>query len=84
MKFSLLCDTRLIIPIYLFCRIMLPLVCREIVSLLKPGGSSQNETQAFSNYAFLYGTFPTAPSVFVFASHYNVQPDLVRSAHTNI
>ena len=59
------------------CSIMLPLVCREFVSLLKPGGASRNSTEDYSNYGFLYGTFPTAPSVFVYASHYNVQPDLV-------
>jgi len=28
-------------------------------------------------FGFLYGTFPTAPSVFVFASHYNAQVSIV-------
>ncbi|KAF2359702.1 Membrane transport protein [Trinorchestia longiramus] len=60
--------------------LMLPLVCREFVSLLKPGGDAANTTKDYSNYGFLYGTFPTAPSVFVFASHYNVQPDLMASS----
>lgn len=59
---------------------MLPLVCREFVSLLKPGGDLTNATNDYSNYGFLYGTFPTAPSVFVFATHYNVQPDLMASS----
>ena len=29
-------------------------------------------SEKLSNFAFLYGTFPTAPSVFVYASKYNV------------
>ncbi|XP_018027318.1 integral membrane protein GPR155 [Hyalella azteca] len=60
--------------------LMLPLVCREFVSLLKPGGDNLNVTKDYGNYGFLYGTFPTAPSVFVFASHYNIQPDLMASS----
>lgn len=58
-------------------RLILPLVTREVVSLLQPGASA-NETADYSNYGFLYGTFPTAPGVFVFASQYNVAVDLVR------
>ena len=60
--------------------LMLPLVTREFVSLLKPGGDDVEVTEDFSNFGFLYGTFPTAPSVFVFAAHYNVQPDLIASS----
>ncbi|XP_042861951.1 integral membrane protein GPR155-like [Penaeus japonicus] len=60
-------------------RLILPLVTREVVSLLQPGASA-NETADYSNYGFLYGTFPTAPGVFVFASQYNVAVDLMASA----
>ncbi|KAG0722565.1 Integral membrane protein GPR155 [Chionoecetes opilio] len=59
--------------------LILPLVTREVVSLLHPG-NSPNETADFSNYGFLYGTFPTAPGVFVFATHYNVAVDLMASS----
>ncbi|KAK7068809.1 hypothetical protein SK128_020429, partial [Halocaridina rubra] len=59
--------------------LILPLVTREVVSLLHPGASA-NETADYSNYGFLYGTFPTAPGVFVFASHYNIAVDLIASA----
>ncbi|XP_050702655.1 LOW QUALITY PROTEIN: integral membrane protein GPR155-like [Eriocheir sinensis] len=59
--------------------LILPLVTREVVSLLQPG-SSANETADFSNYGFLYGTFPTAPGVFVFATQYNVAVDLMASS----
>lgn len=59
--------------------LILPLVTREIVSLLKPGANA-NETSDFANYGFLYSTFPTAPGVFVYAMQYNVAVDLVASA----
>lgn len=59
--------------------LILPLVTREIISLLHPGNTA-NETANYSNYGFLYGTFPTAPGVFVFATQYNVAVDLMASA----
>ncbi|XP_066945138.1 lysosomal cholesterol signaling protein isoform X2 [Macrobrachium rosenbergii] len=59
--------------------LILPLVTREVVSLLHPGNNA-NETADYSNYGFLYGTFPTAPGVFVFASQYNLAIDLIASA----
>ena len=37
---------------------------------------TSNSTDALSNYGFLYGTIPTAPSVFVYASSYNLEPEL--------
>ena len=39
-------------------------------------GGSSNSTDALSNYGFLYGTIPTAPSVFVYATSYDLHPDL--------
>ena len=60
--------------------IVLPLVAREVVSQLIPLGHSANETEHLSNFAFLYGTFPTAPSVFVYAAKYDVEQDLVATA----
>ena len=55
---------------------MLPLITREIVSIIKPGKDA-NETADYSNFGFLYGTFPTAPGVFVYSTQYNVAQDLV-------
>lgn len=55
---------------------MLPLITREIVDNLQPGRDA-NETSAYSNYGFLYGTFPTAPTVFVYAAQYNIEVDMV-------
>jgi len=45
-------------------------------------GKDANETLDLSNYAFLYGTIPTAPSVFVYASNYGVLPDMIASTIT--
>lgn len=55
---------------------MLPLVTREIVSLIQPG-YNESETVDLSTYGFLYGTFPSAPTVFVFATQYSLDVDLV-------
>lgn len=52
---------------------------REVVSLLH-AGSDANETLDLSTYGFLYGTFPSAPTVFVFATQYNLDVDLIASA----
>ena len=46
-----------------------PLITREIIVLLKETKDSspieRNETSALSTFGFLYGTFPTAPSLLV-------------------
>lgn len=55
---------------------MLPIVAREMVASLHAGADA-NETLDLSNFGFLYGTFPTAPSVFVYATHFNIDADLV-------
>jgi len=46
------------------------------VSLLQ-AGTDVNDTVALSNYGFLYGTFPTAPGVFVYANQYDVGVQMV-------
>lgn len=60
--------------------IVLPLVAREIVSQVIQLGPSANETEHLSNFAFIYGTFPTAPSVFVFSAQYDLDQDLIAFA----
>lgn len=52
--------------------LVLSLLCRQAVALL--GGSSD-----LADYAFIYGTFPTAPSVYVFAVQYGANPDIIAS-----
>lgn len=59
-----------------FYRIALPLVIREVVNVLN-AGSNTSETLDLSTYGFFYGTFPSAPGVFVFATQYMMDVDLV-------
>lgn len=60
--------------------LVMPLICKDMVELLDSGGnsSSVNHT-SLSNYAFLYGVFPTAPSVAIYASQYNMELEVVTS-----
>lgn len=36
-----------------------------------------NDTASLSNFGFLYGTFPSAPGVFVYANQYDVAVQMV-------
>lgn len=54
----------------------MPLVTREVVSILNSGYNT-SETVDLSTFGFLYGTFPSAPAVFVFATQYSLDIDLV-------
>ena len=70
--------TTLIVPFILITMksLVLPIISREIVYQLDAGRDA-NETNDLSNYAFLYGTIPTAPSVFVYATNYNLIPEMI-------
>ncbi|KAH6943227.1 hypothetical protein HPB50_017953 [Hyalomma asiaticum] len=56
-----------------------PLVTRELVNLL---GVADNERdhKDFSNFGFLYGMLPMAPSVFIFATQYELPTAAVSTA----
>ncbi|XP_022077210.1 integral membrane protein GPR155-like [Acanthochromis polyacanthus] len=58
----------------------MPLVCKDMVDILDMGvnSTSANHT-SLSNFAFLYGVFPTAPSVAIYAGHYNMELEVVTS-----
>uniref|UniRef100_A0A7N6B870 DEP domain-containing protein n=1 Tax=Anabas testudineus TaxID=64144 RepID=A0A7N6B870_ANATE len=60
--------------------LVMPLVCKDMVDILDVGvnSTSANHT-SLSNFAFLYGVFPTAPSVAIYAGHYNVELEVVTS-----
>ncbi|XP_028279963.1 integral membrane protein GPR155 isoform X2 [Parambassis ranga] len=60
--------------------LVMPLVCKDMVDILDIGvnSSSANHT-SLSNFAFLYGVFPTAPSVAIYAGHYNMELEVVTS-----
>ncbi|XP_018549321.1 integral membrane protein GPR155 isoform X1 [Lates calcarifer] len=60
--------------------LVMPLVCKDMVDILDIGvnSTSANHT-SLSNFAFLYGVFPTAPSVAIYAGHYNMELEVVTS-----
>lgn len=65
----------------LVCRLVMPLVCKDMVDILDVGvnSTSANHT-SLSNFAFLYGVFPTAPSVAIYAGHYNMELEVVSTS----
>ncbi|CAH1790297.1 unnamed protein product [Owenia fusiformis] len=54
--------------------LLLPFIIREVVVAMDAGGE-RNATLAFGMYGFLYGTFPTAPTVFVYSTQYAIAVD---------
>ena len=60
----------------------MPLIARSVTSALNGGESAEEMEQAnqLSDFAFLYGTFPTAPTVYVIALRYNLCADVMASA----
>ena len=71
-------------PVTLFCcyRLFLPLIAREIIVDLNVG-LEKNDTVSWSMLGFLYGTFPTAPTVVIFAVRYGFEADTVSSTCSN-
>ncbi|KFZ68687.1 Integral membrane protein GPR155, partial [Podiceps cristatus] len=58
--------------------LMMPFLCREMVELLDKSDNVVNHT-SLSNYAFLYGVFPAAPGVAIFASQFNMEVGIITS-----
>ncbi|KAF7245056.1 hypothetical protein EYD10_08735 [Varanus komodoensis] len=58
--------------------LLMPLLCREMVELLDKSDSAVNHT-SLSNYAFLYGVFPAAPGVAIFATQFNMEVEVITS-----
>lgn len=54
----------------------MPLLCKDMVDVLNTNNSTLNDS-SLSNYAFLYGVFPTAPSVGIYAVYYNAEIEVV-------
>ncbi|XP_073329431.1 lysosomal cholesterol signaling protein [Pagrus major] len=59
--------------------LLMPLICKDMVDLLDNSNTSALNHSSLSNYAFLYGVFPTAPSVGIYAVYYNVELEVVTS-----
>ncbi|XP_030637692.1 integral membrane protein GPR155 [Chanos chanos] len=57
--------------------LVLPLMCKDMVEILDTGNSANHSS--LSDYAFLYGVFPTAPSVAIYAAQYNMELEVVTS-----
>lgn len=68
-------------PVLLVCAKILavPLVIREIVNLLQVG-ATERDARDFSNFGFLFGMLPMAPSVFIFATQYGLPTAAVSTA----
>ncbi|XP_037089021.1 integral membrane protein GPR155-like [Pollicipes pollicipes] len=56
---------------------LLPLIIRGLLVHFPPAGEHIRD---FQEFGFLLGTFPTAPGVFVFATLYNIDVDMLSSA----
>ncbi|XP_052804651.1 integral membrane protein GPR155-like [Mya arenaria] len=69
----------LVVPLLLIMAktLLMPLITWQVVGALELHGPSTNDSRSLSMYAFLYGTFPTAPSVFIYASHFSVAQDII-------
>ncbi|KAM9347282.1 lysosomal cholesterol signaling protein [Symphorus nematophorus] len=59
--------------------LLMPLICKDMVDLLDNSNTSALNHSSLSNYAFLYGVFPTAPSVAIYAVYYNTELEVVTS-----
>ncbi|XP_063701379.1 lysosomal cholesterol signaling protein [Culicoides brevitarsis] len=59
--------------------LVLPIITRQTVNLMN-AGVNFTDTTDLSTFGFLYGTFPAAPGVFVIASQYNQDIDLIGSS----
>uniref|UniRef100_A0A675B322 Uncharacterized protein n=1 Tax=Anopheles darlingi TaxID=43151 RepID=A0A675B322_ANODA len=80
-KASTLQGPGLILPgiLILVKLLVFPLVTRQTVNIMN-AGANFTETTDLSTFGFLYGTFPAAPGVFVIASQYNRDVDLIASS----
>uniref|UniRef100_H3DHS7 G protein-coupled receptor 155 n=1 Tax=Tetraodon nigroviridis TaxID=99883 RepID=H3DHS7_TETNG len=58
--------------------LLMPLLCKDMVDVLDSNNSTLNDS-SLSNYAFLYGVFPTAPSVGIYSLYYNAEIEVVTS-----
>ncbi|XP_063964383.1 lysosomal cholesterol signaling protein-like [Lytechinus pictus] len=60
-----------------FKLLVLPLVTNQLVYALNPGGSNETLTDSYASFGFLYGSLPTAPTVFLYATHYQQSMDMI-------
>lgn len=58
-------------------RLLMPLICKDMVDLLDNNSTDAANQSSLSDFAFLYGVFPTAPSVAIYAVYYNAELQVV-------
>ena len=76
-------STIVVIMVLIFAKsVLYPLITRELVLHLSSGGNmTVEDTESLSTFGFLYGTFPTAPSLFFYNTRYKaIGDELVSSA----
>lgn len=76
------CNCTVCIPVidsFFVCSIILPFIAyRALYTVLPHGIDNGTATQEdIATFGFLLGTFPTAPTVFVFASQYSLAMEIV-------
>ncbi|XP_060908969.1 lysosomal cholesterol signaling protein-like [Labrus mixtus] len=77
---KLTCSTFVTLILLLTAKLLLmPLICKNMVDLLDRGNTSALNHSSLSNYAFIYGVLPSAPSVAIYAVYYNVEVEVVTS-----
>ncbi|KAK7583779.1 hypothetical protein V9T40_004742 [Parthenolecanium corni] len=74
--------TALLIPSLLIITKLLltPLLMREIVALFLKDTNKPEVIQDLTTFSFLYGTIPSAPGVFVYATAYALDIDLIAAS----
>lgn len=59
--------------------LVLPITMRQTVNVMNAGANA-TETTDLGTFGFLYGTLPAAPGVYVIASQYSMEMDLVAAS----
>ncbi|XP_064401866.1 lysosomal cholesterol signaling protein-like [Halichondria panicea] len=60
--------------------IILPLIAYRVLYSILPEGVFNSSQEAVSTFGFLLGTFPTAPTVFVFSTQYSLAMEIVAAS----
>lgn len=60
--------------------ILLPILANRVLFGFLPHGASNSSRDDIATFGFLYGTFPTAPTVFIYASQYNLAMEIIAAS----
>ncbi|KAG1666491.1 Integral membrane protein GPR155 [Nymphon striatum] len=59
--------------------LILPLIAKQVTLALVKCNENGTSTCGYANFAYLYGTVPTAPTVFVYASTFQTSVEIISS-----